>query len=180
MNVLAAQRLPTRIEAVVPARHPAWTRLELRLGVIPAAGSRSDWKEATMTKKDTRFKPGSSGNETAKWRPGQSGNPAGKSRGRARFEEAFTEALITGGGPEEAAKLLWEAARSKEPWAIQELCRRFSPQPQALHLIHEVDNDELDYTQLSDEELRQLDAIVEKASAERPSIESGESAPRAA
>jgi hypothetical protein len=27
--------------------------------------------------------------------------------------------LITEGGPEEAAKLLWEAARGKEPWAIQ-------------------------------------------------------------
>jgi hypothetical protein len=34
------------------------------------------------------------------------------------FEEAFDEALITQGGPEEAAQLLWQAAREKEPWAI--------------------------------------------------------------
>ena len=44
-----------------------------------------------------------------------------------QFEEAFKEAFTTEGSPEEAAKLLWEAARGKEPWAIQELCRRFAP-----------------------------------------------------
>ena len=118
-----------------------------------------------MTKherKDTRFKPGRSGNEAAKWKAGQSGNPAGKSKRRTQFEEAFNEALISEGGPEEAARLLWEAARSKEPWAIQELCRRFSPQPQSLHLIHEVDDDELDYSKLTDEQIQQLDAIFEQ------------------
>ena len=62
-------------------------------------------------KRDTKFKPGVSGNETARWGPGQSGNPAGKSKGRARFEEAFNEALITQGSAEEAAQLLWQAAR---------------------------------------------------------------------
>jgi hypothetical protein len=46
-------------------------------------------------------------------------------RPRFQHEEAFNEALTTEGSPEEAAKLLWEAARGKEPWAIQELCRRF-------------------------------------------------------
>jgi hypothetical protein len=30
---------------------------------------------------------------------------------RRQFEEAFTDALITLGSPEEAAQLLWEAAR---------------------------------------------------------------------
>src|ERR1039458_564522 len=69
-------------------------------------------------KRDTKFKPGVSGNQTAKWGPGQSGNPAGKSKGRARFEEAFNEALITQGSAEEAAQSLWQAARGKEPWAI--------------------------------------------------------------
>ena len=131
-----------------------------------------------MTKRDTRFKPGASGNEAAKWKPGQSGNPAGRSRRRTKFEEAFTEALITDGSPEEAARLLWEAARGKEPWAIQELCRRFSPQPQSLHLIDEGDHDELDYTQLSDEELQQLEAIVEKA--QPRSADGGEGATQAA
>src|ERR1039458_5508009 len=80
-------------------------------------------KEPTYMKRDTKFKPGVSGNETARWGPGQSGNPAGKSKGRARFEEAFNEALITQGSAEEAAQLLWQAARGKEPWAIQEVCR---------------------------------------------------------
>ena len=59
-----------------------------------------------MKKQGTRFKPGVSGNDVAKWKPGQSGNPAGTSKRRAQFEEAFTDALITEGGPEEAAKLL--------------------------------------------------------------------------
>jgi len=68
-----------------------------------------------------RLKPGVPGNQAAKWKPGQSGNPAGKSKLRLRFEETFNEAPITQGGPEEAAQLLWEAARAKEPWAIQEL-----------------------------------------------------------
>src|ERR1017187_5801044 len=80
-------------------------------------------KEYSIMKRDTKFKPGVSGNETARWGPGQSGNPAGKSKGRARFEEAFNEALIPQGSAEEAAQLLWQAARGKDPWAIQEVCR---------------------------------------------------------
>lgn len=130
-----------------------------------------------MTTKDSRFKPGRSGNEAAKWKPGQSGNPIGKSKRRTQFEEAFADALITDGSPEEAAHLLWEAARSKEPWAIQEVCRRFSPQPQSLHLIHEVDNDELDYTRLTDDQIQQLDAILERA--QPSSADCGESTPNA-
>ena len=113
-----------------------------------------------MTKRDTRFKPGLSGNEGAKWKPGQSGNPVGKSKRRVQFEEAFNEALLTGGGPEEAARLLWEAARGKEPWAIQELCRRFAPPTQSLHLLHEDANEKLDYDRLTDEEIRQLESLV--------------------
>ena len=113
-------------------------------------------------KRDTKFKPGVSGNETAKWGPGQSGNPAGKSRGRARFEEAFNEALITQGSAEEAAQLLWQAARGKEPWAIQEVCRRFAPQTQSLHLIQEVHDDKFDYSKFTDAQLQQLDAIFEQ------------------
>src|SRR5713226_9260188 len=114
-----------------------------------------------MTKRDTRFKPGSSGNEAAKWRPGQSGNPAGKSKRRMQFEETFNEALISEGGPEEAARLLWEAVRSKEPWAIQELCRRFAPQTQSLRMVHEIEDDEFDYSTLTDEQIKQLEAIIE-------------------
>ena len=63
-------------------------------------------------KRDTKFKPGVFGNETAKWGPGQSGNPNGISKGRARFEDAFNEALITQGSAEEAAQLLCEFSAS--------------------------------------------------------------------
>ena len=122
-------------------------------------------------KRDARFKPGVSGNETAKWRPGQSGNPTGKSRRRAEFEESFNEALITEGSPEEAAKLLWEAARSKEPWAIQELCRRFAPQTQSLQLIH----GRYDYSKLTDEQIQQIESIMEQACAQPLPLEGGES-----
>src|SRR6476646_1200733 len=109
-----------------------------------------------MRKQDTRFRIGASGNETAKWKPGQSGNPAGASKRRLQFEEAFNEALLTEGGPEEAAKLLWEAARAKEPWAIQELCRRFAPQTQSLQLIHEVENGGDGYIKLTDGQIQRI------------------------
>ena len=131
-----------------------------------------------MKNGNTKFKPGMSGNETAKWKPGQSGNPAGKSKRRIQFEEAFNDALLSEGGPEEAARLLWEAARGKEPWAIQELCRRFAPQTQSLHLIHEVENEALDYTKLTDDQLRQLDAILEQAGAQPPSTTGGDGTPK--
>jgi hypothetical protein len=131
-------------------------------------------------KRDTKFKPGISGNETAKWKPGQSGNPAGKSKGRACFEDAFHEALITQGSPEEAAQLLWQAARNKEPWAIQEVCRRMAPPTQSLHLIHEENNEQFDYTQLTDQQLEQLDAILEQAGTQPPATEDGESQKKAA
>jgi len=132
--------------------------------------------------KTTRFKPGVSGNETAKWKPGQSGNPVGKSKRRVQFEEAFNEALITEGSAEEAAQLLWRAARSQEPWAIQELCRRFAPQTQSLRMIHEAkDGDQLDYSKLTDEQIQQLDAWFEQqAGGEPPSVAEGESATQAA
>ena len=131
-------------------------------------------------KRDTKFKPGVSGNETARWGPGQSGNPTGKSKGRARFEEAFNDALITQGSAQEAAELLWQAARGKEPWAIQELCRRFAPQMQSLHLIQEVHDDKFDYSKLTDTQLQQLDAILGQADAEPPSPENGEGQKKAA
>ena len=133
-----------------------------------------------MTNRDTKFKPGKSGNETAKWKPGHSGNPAGKSKRRMQFEDAFNEALLSQGGPEEAAMLLWEAARSKEPWAIQELCRRFAPQTQSLHIIQDIEEDKLDYSKLTDNQIQQLDAIFEQAGAHPLSAEQGESAPKAA
>jgi hypothetical protein len=122
-----------------------------------------------------RFKPGISGNDAAKWRPGQSGNPAGKSRRRTQFEEAFNEALTTEGSPEEAGKLLWDAARRGEPWAIQELCRRFAPQTQSLQVIHEVEDVGFDCSRLTKEQLNQLEQILEHAGAAPLGAQDGES-----
>jgi hypothetical protein len=126
-------------------------------------------------KRNSQFKPGISGNPGARWKPGQSGNPAGKSRRRTQFEEAFNEALLTEGGPEEAAKLLWEAARGKEPWAIQELCRRFAPETQSLRMVHEVDDEGIDYGKLTNEQLGQLEIILERARTQPGSVAGGES-----
>src|SRR5713101_6078559 len=135
-----------------------------------------------MTKKN-QFQPGKSGNPETSFKPGNprrwvsgvSGNPSGKSKGRSRFEQAFNEALITEGSPEEAAKLLWEAARAKEAWAIQSICQRFAPQTQSLRLVHEVNDDGIDYSKLTDEQIEQLEAIMEQAGVQPVAIEGGES-----
>ena len=120
--------------------------------------------------KQNQFQPGKSGNPGTSFKPGNpqrwlssvSGNPSGKSKHRAHFEEAFNEALITEGSPEEAAKLLWGAARAKEPWAIQSICQRFAPQQRSLRLVHEVNNDGIDYSKLTDQQLELLDAISQE------------------
>jgi len=138
--------------------------------------------------KNTNFKPGQSGNPATqfkqgnphRWVPGVSGNVAGKSKYRTQFEEAFNEALITQGSPEEAAQLLWQAAREKEAWAIQNVCQRFAPQTQSLKLTHEVQKDEIDYSQLTNEQLEQLDALLEQASTQSGTSEGGEGSPPAA
>jgi len=119
---------------------------------------------------DQKFKPGN----PHRWQPGVSGNPSGKSKYRTQFEELFNEALITQGSPEEAARLLWEAARAKEPWAIQNICQRFAPQTQSLKLTHEVNHDGLDYSKLSDDQLEQLDALLQQAGDQPATREGGE------
>ena len=63
----------------------------------------------------TRFKPG----KTQRWEPGQSGNPDGITRRRLEFDKAFYEVLLGQGAAEEEACLLWDAARDREPWAVQ-------------------------------------------------------------
>jgi hypothetical protein len=137
--------------------------------------------------KPSKFKPDQSGNPSTqfkpgnphRWPPGVSGNVSGKSKYRAQFEELFNEALISVGSPQEAAQLLWEAARAKEPWAIQSVCQRFAPQSQTLKLSHEVNNDGLDYSKLTHEQLEQLDSLFEQAGAESPAPEGGEGPPPA-
>jgi len=84
-----------------------------------------------MRKQNTRFKPGVSGNETAKWKPGQSGNPAGKSKLRALFEDAFNEALITQGSPAEAPSCSGKQRAPRNPGRsrnyVDDLHRRPNP-----------------------------------------------------
>ena len=69
-----------------------------------------------MTKQETRFKPGILRNETTRWKPEQSGNPAGKSKRRLLFEQAFNEALLSEGGPRKPP-VCCEPRRRKEPRA---------------------------------------------------------------
>ena len=61
------------------------------------------------------------------FQPGVSGNPAGIPRRRREFEEAFYGALLGQGNPDEAAELLWKAARLGEPWGVQMLLDRIAP-----------------------------------------------------
>ena len=57
-----------------------------------------------------RFRPGNTVGLPTRCSAGASGNPAGLSKARRAFENAFFDALANGGSPQEAAKLLWQAA----------------------------------------------------------------------
>ncbi|MGD0869472.1 MAG: hypothetical protein ABSB88_07980 [Bryobacteraceae bacterium] len=111
------------------------------------------------------------------WRfpPGQSGNPAGTSKRRVEFERLFYEALMGIGNPDEAARLLWESARAKEPWAVQMLLDRIAPKDTKLRLEVSRGQDEVDFSRLTDAELEVMERILERA---RPveTIEGGASA----
>ena len=133
---------------------------------------------------DSRFKPGASGcpekqfkkGNPHRWPRGVSGNPTGLSKTRQEFERIFNQALIEDGSPEEAAQLLWAAARKGEPWAIQALCQRFAPETHSLRILQEENDEKIDYSKLTDEELEQLDALVQRAS-DRAAIDQGGESP---
>jgi hypothetical protein len=134
-------------------------------------------------KKDTKFKLGQSGNPQStfkagnkyRWRPGQSGNPVGIARSRLRFEECSYASLIEQGAAEEAASLLWECARKREPWAVQALLQRLAPETKQIKLTHGVDDEPtIDYTRFSDEELEHLDRLLERAKIPAAISETGE------
>jgi len=121
---------------------------------------------------DSKFKPGQSGNPQTRfkpgnrhrWQPGQSGNPAGIARSRLLFEESFYTCLIEQGAPEEAAALLWECARNREPWAVQALLQRLAPETKQIHMTHGADDEPtIDFTRLNDEELEQLEKLYERS-----------------
>ena len=94
--------------------------------------------------KDGRFKPGQSGNPKTKfkagnphrWQPGQSGNPSGITRRRREFEERFNAGLRAQGSTDEVARLFWEAARDREPWAVQALLQRLAPEAKQINVTH--------------------------------------------
>jgi hypothetical protein len=112
-----------------------------------------------------------------RWTKGQSGNP----RGRPRRGYTFTDALRAKGTPEELAEVAWKAARKGEPWAIQMIFNRLEPQPTQLKLTHEVDNgQQLDYSKLTDEEIKQLESLLERATTPVAEIEGGEGPPPSA
>ena len=132
---------------------------------------------------NTKFKTGQSGNPNTqfqpgnrhRWRPGQSGNPAGIARNRLQFEEKFYACLIEQGAADEAASLLWDCARKREPWAVQALLQRLAPETKQIKLTQGVDDEPtVDYTRLSDEEIGQLESLLERARVPTGASEDGE------
>src|SRR4051794_23004180 len=69
------------------------------------------------------------------------------SRSRLQFEESFYEALLGHGSANEVAGLLWEAARKREPWAIQAILQRLAPEAKQINITHGVqDESPIDYS----------------------------------
>jgi hypothetical protein len=110
-----------------------------------------------------RMVPGHSIGLTNRWREGISGNPAGVPAARRRFEAEFYAALIGEGSPEEAANLLWEAAREKEPWAVQALLARLAPQETKLKISTETNDASYNLAKLTDTELDQFIELAGRA-----------------
>lgn len=108
------------------------------------------------------FLPGHAVGAATRWRD-RSGNPAGSPRARRAFEDSFYAALIGEGSAEEAAKLLWECARNKEPWAVQTLLARIAPQESRLKITPEAGNGNYDLTRLTAIELDTLIQLAERA-----------------
>jgi hypothetical protein len=150
------------------ARQAAGMKLERSL--LPGRNALGQWAKGTCGCPEKMLKPG----HPYRYLPGQSGNPLGRSKARTQFEAAFYEALLGQGGPDEAARLLWDCARAKEPWAVQLLLQRLAPQDSKVKLEVSRGQDDLDYSRLSDEQLRQLDAILEQASVQSLPLASGE------
>jgi hypothetical protein len=144
----------------------------------------ADQLQGGLMPNNTKFRPGQSANPNTqfkpgnrhRWQPGQSGNPAGIARSRLQFEEKFYACLIEQGAAEEAASLLWDCARKREPWAVQALLQRLAPETKQIKLTHGVDDEPtVDYTRLSDEELGQLERLLERAKVPTGPSEDGKS-----
>jgi hypothetical protein len=97
-----------------------------------------------------------------RWTKGVSGNL----RGRPKRNYTFTDALRAKGSPHELAELAWKAARDGQPWAIQMIYNRLDPKPAQLKLMtEERDENPIDYSRLTDMEVRELQGLLDKAAA---------------
>jgi hypothetical protein len=94
--------------------------------------------------------------------PGQSGNPGGIHRLRREFDAVLADALM-GQDPiasaQELATIAWKAARKHESWAVTLLFQRLAPQPLNVRVSRGEDEHALDYSKLTDEELKTLEGI---------------------
>lgn len=142
---------------------------------VPCRDAQGRWLPGASANPETKLQPG----HKYRFQPGVSGNPSGIPARRALFEKLFYDALMGQGNPDEAARLLWECARKKEPWAIQALLQRLAPESSKVKLEVTRGQDEIDFSKLTDSELEALERILERA---RPiaAIESGEIAPQPA
>jgi len=122
-------------------------------------GEGGRWLPGESANPSKQFAPGN----PTRFQPGQSGNPAGKPLSRVQFERALVEAITTQGTPDEAAGLLWEAARRGEAWAVQNLLVRFWPTTQTLKIEAKTSNDGYNFSRLSNEQLEQLERILQAA-----------------
>jgi hypothetical protein len=165
----------------LPEQIVSYRLLQSRHAVMYGAGTELRWigpvpnaigvARYTMAR-DTKFKPGQSGNPETRfkpgnrhrWQAGQSGNATGIPRSRLQFEETFYTELIAQGTAQEAALLLWQGARAREPWAVQALLQRLAPHTQQINLTQEAaDGQQIDYTRLTDAEIEQLENLLKRA-----------------
>lgn len=114
-----------------------------------------------------RFEKGVGGGVNTRWRKGgASPNPGGKTKLQRQFEQALTDALV-GDDPAASAKELadiaWSAARSGQAWAVALLFARLAPQAIDVRMSRGRDEgDEIDYSKLSDDDIRALEAILQR------------------
>jgi hypothetical protein len=87
--------------------------------------------------KDTKFKPGQSGNPQTmfkpgnryRWKTGQSGNPAGRASNRPVLPPVVRASSIDEGATSESGSPILEGARNRELWAIKPLLQHLPLTP---------------------------------------------------
>ncbi len=114
-----------------------------------------------------RFEKGVGGGVNTRWQKGgPSPNPGGKTKLQRQFEQALTEALVGEDPParaKELAEIVWNGARRNEAWAVQMLFQRLAPQAIDVRMSRgRGEGDEIDYSKLSDDDIRVLEAILQR------------------